>query len=351
MASRNKTSPDLLKRLKKDVVLGAEGYLFELERRGYIKAGPYVPTVVLDHPEAVKQLHREFLRAGSEVIVAFTYYGHRAKMRAIGKEDLLEDLNRQALRLATEIAAEGNALVAGNLSNTWEYDHTKHRQTEKIVRPMFAEQVQWAVEEGADFIIAETFSHLGEAMIALDAIKQAGLPSVITFAATQKNKTYDGYPYAQACRELSLAGCDVVGLNCSRGPKTILPILKKIRAAIPSDRYVAAQPVPYRTTPKRPIMQNLKPKGYEQHTYIALDPFVLTRFEMAEFAIQAKNMGINYIGICCGGAPHHVRSMAEALGRKPPASENSPDLSLHPVVGRKGKQKAKFNQIVGDFKK
>ena len=105
-----------------DVVLGAEGYLFELERRGYVKAGPFVPEVVLDFPEAVRELHREMLRAGAEVMVAFTYYGHRDKLRSIGREDDLEPLNRNALRLAREVASEGDALVAGNICNTWVYD-------------------------------------------------------------------------------------------------------------------------------------------------------------------------------------------------------------------------------------
>src|SRR2546427_8815310 len=99
----------LLERLHDDVVLGAEGYLFELERRGYLKSGPYVPEVVLDYPDAVRELHREFLRAGSDVMVAFTYYGHREKLRTIGREDDLEPLNRQALRLARQGADEGRA--------------------------------------------------------------------------------------------------------------------------------------------------------------------------------------------------------------------------------------------------
>jgi betaine-homocysteine S-methyltransferase len=75
-------------RLDTDVVVGAEGYLFELERRGYLQAGPYVPEVVLDAPDAVRQLHREFVRAGSDVVEAFTYYGHREKLKVIGKEDV-----------------------------------------------------------------------------------------------------------------------------------------------------------------------------------------------------------------------------------------------------------------------
>jgi betaine-homocysteine S-methyltransferase len=76
----------ILARLENGPVLGAEGYLFELERRGYVKAGPYVPEAVLDHPEAVRELHREFLFAGAEVMVAFTYYGHREKLKAVARE-------------------------------------------------------------------------------------------------------------------------------------------------------------------------------------------------------------------------------------------------------------------------
>ena len=77
MRNRTTRTRGILERLKSGVVLGAEGYVFELERRGYIKAGPYVPEVVLDFPEAVKELHSEFLRACSEVMVALNYYAHR----------------------------------------------------------------------------------------------------------------------------------------------------------------------------------------------------------------------------------------------------------------------------------
>ncbi len=73
----------------------------------------------------------------------------------------------------------------------------------------------------------------------------------------------------------------------------------------------------------------------------ALDPFTHTRFEMADFALAARDLGVNFIGICCGGAPHHVRSMAEALGREVPASRYSPDISLHPVIGENVQEKEK----------
>jgi hypothetical protein len=88
----------ITERLAEGTVLGAEGYVFELERRGYIKAGPFVPEVVLDFPDAVRQLHREFLRAGAEVMVALTYYAHREKLRDVGREGDLEAMNRPAVR-------------------------------------------------------------------------------------------------------------------------------------------------------------------------------------------------------------------------------------------------------------
>jgi len=110
--------PGLLERLAAGPVICAEGYLFEIERRGYLSAGAYVPEAVLEHPDTVARLHRDFLHAGSDVMLAFTYYAHREKLRLIGKEDALEEINRTALRLAREAALEGDALVAGNVCNS-----------------------------------------------------------------------------------------------------------------------------------------------------------------------------------------------------------------------------------------
>jgi betaine-homocysteine S-methyltransferase len=319
----------LSQRLAQGVVLGAEGYLFELERRGYLKSGPYVPEVVLDFPDAVRELHRELLRAGAEVMVAFTYYGHREKLRHVGREQDLEALNRQALRLAREVAAEGDALVAGNICNTWAYDPDS-AESAATVREMYREQLAWAVEEGADLVIAETNDYLGEALIATEVIREHGLPAVVTFASTAAT-TIDGFELDEACRRVEAAGADVVGLNCSRGPRTMLPLLERLRAAVSC--HVAAQPVPYRTTPEQPTFQSLRDEQGRRAFPLALDPFLCTRFQMAEFAVAARDLGVGYIGICCGGAPHHVRAMAEALGRTVPASRYSPDLSLHPILG------------------
>src|SRR6266481_2738738 len=155
-------------------VICAEGYLFELERRGYLQAGAFVPEVVLEHPEAVAQVHRDFVHAGSDVVEAFTYYAHREKLRLIGREHQLETMNREALRIAKAVAAETGALFAGDICNTNVYKPDDTKSIEAC-RAMFEEQVAWAAEAGVDYVIAETFSYGAEAKLALEIIKSAGL--------------------------------------------------------------------------------------------------------------------------------------------------------------------------------
>ncbi|CAN5687094.1 hypothetical protein BH18ACT15_BH18ACT15_10170 [soil metagenome] len=313
----------------------AEGYLFELERRGYLQAGAYVPEVVLDHPEQVSGLHQEFVHAGSDIVEAFTYYGHREKLRLIGKEALLEDLNRTALLLARDVASDTDTLFAGNIcnANAWdEGDEDSHHR----VRAMFEEQVEWAADAGVDLIIGETFSYGEEALVSLDAITSAQLPSVITLAIHRNGLTREGWSALEACKRLSDSGADVVGLNCIRGPDTMLPLLDGIAGQVSA--YVAALPVPYRTSAAEPTFQSLSDPVYDhlpQQTPFptALDPFTCNRYEMAEFTIRARELGVSYFGICCGAAPHHIRSMAEALGHTPPASRYSPDMSKHAFLG------------------
>jgi len=333
---------DILDRLEEGIVLGAEGYVFELERRGYLKAGPYVPEVVLDNPSALRELHREFLLAGADVMVAMTYYAHRDKLRIIGREGDLERLNRKAIRIAKGVAKEGDALVAGDISNTWAYNPDDLEATSSLVRRMYDEQVRLAHDEGVDFVIAETIEYVGEALIALEVIKKYRLPAMVTFAATY-DKSKDGYDWIDGCRMLKENGADVVGFNCIRGPDTMLPLLKRLRKEV--DGYIAAQPVPYHTTRSHKAFQFLKYKNKPAFP-TELEPFLSTRSEMADFASRAKGIGVNYIGICCGAAPHHVRAMAEALGRRPPASRYSPNMSIHGMLGSdprlKNKHEKKF---------
>jgi len=323
--------PDLLELLAHRPIVCAEGYLFECERRGYLQAGAFVPEVVLDHPEVVDELHREFVHAGSDVVEAFTYYGHREKLRVIGKEDILEPLNRHALSIAAAVARETGTLLAGNICNTNVYE--PGGSADQAVRSAFSEQVTWAAEAGVDFIIAETFSWAGEALLALEAIRAAGLPAVVTYAIHRDGGMRDGMTPQEACLRAEQAGAAVVGLNCIRGPMTMLPLLAPIHAAVSCP--VAALPVPYRTTAAEPSMQALTDpaRAGQQAFPTALDPFTCTRDELGEFATEALGLGVRYLGVCCGAGPHHVRAVAEAIGMTPPASRYSPDMSRHSFLG------------------
>jgi len=268
-------------------------------------------------------------------VEAFTYYAHREKLRLIGKEHLLERLNRDALEIAKHVARDTSTLLAGDICNTNVFEAGSAASSDQV-RAMFTEQVGWAAEAGVDFVIGETFSYGEEALLALDVIRQAGLPAVITLAIHQAPETRDGWSVPEACKRLADAGADVVGLNCIRGPQTMLPLLEEVVGAV--DVPVAALPVPYRTTPEQPSFQSLRDPAYERPDFdrpfpIALDPFTCNRFEIADFTRAAREIGVRYFGVCCGAGPHHIRSMAEALGRTPPASHYSADMSKHAFLG------------------
>ena len=330
---------NLIERLNQGPVLCAEGYLFAMERRGYLQAGAFVPEVVLEHPEVVSQLHREFIRSGSEVVQAFTYYGHREKLKIIGKEKLLESLQKNALKIANDARNEFKDLdlmVAGNVANTNVYDPNEKKSNIECQK-MFEEQVAWAKEAGVDFIIAETITWVEELKIALKVIKDAGLIAVCNYAFRRDGKTREGTSPGEACKILEDNGADVVGLNCFRGPKMTMKLLPEIRKAVSC--HVAALPVPYRTTEKDPGFLNQKDDGGDcipgKNAFpVALDNLYCNRYEMAEFAKECADKKINFIGICCGAEPHHVREMSVALGRKPISYKYYPDISRHWLHGK-----------------
>ena len=299
----------ILERLAEGVVLGDGGYLLELEKRGYVQAGPFTPEVSLTHPEALAQLHREFMHAGAEVLQTLTFYASEDKLATVGLAGRVDDINRAAVKIAKQVAAEGDALVAGNISLTWAYDPGDPRSGEHV-RALLDRQIDVMMAEGGvDFIIGETFSWLGEALIAVERIKKSGVPAMVTMSFEANARSYEGDPPAECAKKLAGAGADIVGINCLRGPAQTLPLLRQIREAVPG--YVAAQPVAYRTSDEHPDFTSMPEFPY------SLDPLQLPRKAMADFGIQARDMGVNYIGSCCGSVAAHVRAMAKALGKLP----------------------------------
>ncbi len=298
-------SKGILERLKAGVVLGDGGYVLELEKRGYVLAGPFTPEATVEHPEAVLELHREFVDAGAEVIQALAFYGDREKLRTVGYADRVGDINRAAVRLARQAAGD-RALVAGNLSMTWQYEPESQAAANRV-RALLDEQLGHQIEIGIDFIIAETFLYLGEALLAAEFGKRSGLPIMVTLSFEDKPVTRDGKSPAECAKALLDAGADIVGTNCWRGPTHMLPIVEEMRRA--TRGYIAIQAPAYRTTDATPFFTGLK--GFPD----AMEPYQLTRWEMADYARRAQAVGANFIGACCGAVATHIREMARALGK------------------------------------
>lgn len=324
----------LIERLENgENIIVAEGYIFEFERRGYLKAGSFVPQVVLEHPDLVKQLHQEYVHAGSDVVLAFTYYAHREKMRLVGKEKEIEEMNRRALRIAREVADDTGTLMAGNICNSTVYQPGNKELIEKT-RAMFKEQVEWAVEENADFIVAETFQDYGEAALALEVIQAfgKGTPAVVTLQPGPTLYTADGVPIGEACKKLEDCGAAVVGLNCGRGPGTIIEALKEVKRVCKGP--IAAVPVPYRTTSKQPTFFSITIPGTDIRAFpLNVSSCLSTREEVELFAQEAKALGAQYVGLCCGNSSHQLRIIAEVYGKHAPASDYAPEMEKHFIFG------------------
>lgn len=334
----------ILERLRKGFVIGDGGTIFELERRGYVSAGPFTPEAVIENPEAVRQLQVDFARAGADVLQACAYYAHKEKLKDIGMESALESINKNAVRIARDIADQYGLIVAGNLCNTWVYD-PDDSSTHAKTREQFEEQIQYQMDYGVDFFIAETIEALGEAKIALEAIKASGKPSMITLGFKRDAVTSDGVILEEAFKALEDSGADIVGINCFRDPERMLPLAERVRKSVSC--YVATQPVAFRCTDDKPYFQIQEFEGRVAFP-TELDPFVLTRKEMASYALKAKESGINFIGSCCGTAPHHIRAMAEALGRTVPNSRYSPRIDLHKIIGDKEHVREKDERILSE---
>jgi betaine-homocysteine S-methyltransferase len=300
----------LLERLAEGSVLGDGGYLLELEKRGYVQAGPFTPEVAVEHPDALAELHREFLRAGAEFLTTMTFYASDDKLATVGLKDKVDDINRSAVKVARQVAAEGDALVAGDLSLTWAYD-TGDASSAGHVRALFDRQLQDMLDAGPpDFWVGETFSFLGEALLFVERARATGLPVMVTMCFEQPEpRSYEWDTPADCARKLADAGADVVGVNCLNGPQQQLPIAMVMREAISG--YVASQPVAYRTSAESPDFTSTPNFPY------GLSPLQLARGEMADFARKAEDGGINVIGSCCGSVAEHVRAMAKAIGKLP----------------------------------
>nr|KAF6354368.1 betaine--homocysteine S-methyltransferase [Myotis myotis] len=214
-----KAKKGILERLNSgEVVIGDGGFVFSLEKRGYVKAGPWTPEAAVEHPEAVRQLHREFLRAGSNVMQTFTFYASEDKLENRGNyvaEKISgQKVNEAACDIARQVADEGDALVAGGVSQTPSYLSCK---SETEVKKVFQQQLEVFMKKNVDFLIAEYFEHVEEAVWAVEALKASGKPVAATMCIGPEGDLHGVTPGECAVR-LVKAGASIVGVNCHFDP-------------------------------------------------------------------------------------------------------------------------------------
>jgi betaine-homocysteine S-methyltransferase len=305
--------------LKSSVVLGDGGYLIELERRGYVDSGAdretvgtgrgsgqFTPETVIQNPDALRELHREFLHAGSRVLQALTFFGTREKLNRAGYGADTERINFTAVKIAREIAGD-TALVAGSVSRTQLTEREGLGSLDKS-RDHLAEQIRLLKDAGVDFLILETFFHLAEIKIALQCAAQAQLQAVATMSFRPlTDKCSDGHTPAECARVMADLGAVAVGANCEQNPQRMLPLLREMRDTVSVP--VAAQPAAFRTTDACHSFTRLPAFPNE------LETIQVSRREFVEFGAVARNEGIGYVGGCCGCNAAYIRALATGLRR------------------------------------
>ena len=303
--------------LNEGVVLGDGGYLIELERRGYVDSGSrrekvgtgkgsgqFTPEVAIENPDALRQLHLEFVKAGSQVLQALTFFATREKLNRAGYGAQTEEINRAAVRIAREVAGD-QALVAGSVSRTQLIEREGPGALGQA-QDLMAEQIRLLKDARVDFLILETFFRLDEMLAALDAANASGLSAVTTLSFRPLiTCCSDGHTPAQCGRVLADRGAVAVGANCEQEPGRMLSLLREMRNAttIP----IAAQPAAFRTTEHCHCFT--RQAAFPDD----LETIQVSRREFFEFGKIAKAEGLGYVGGCCGCNAAYLRALADGL--------------------------------------
>ena len=296
---------DILKMLEEGVVLSDGGMIIEARWRGYD-----TPAMILEDPDALRQIHQDFYRAGSHVLQAQTWWTSRSQLErrdisgdGVGGEAArLEEISRTAIRLAREASGD-EALVAGCLNQTaagsWTGPYIyqpDNAQARERACAEWDEHISWMVDAGAGLLVPETFARLDEARLCLSRCKKTDVPAMVLMGSS--SRTHDGATPAECAKVLADEGADIVGLVCSGDSMTMWPGVLAMREAV--DIPIAYQPQGYRNAgPNNSVIR---------------ESMIVSGSEMAQYALKAKAEGINFIGACCGAGPSHIRAIAQALG-------------------------------------
>ncbi|MCG6987272.1 MAG: bifunctional homocysteine S-methyltransferase/methylenetetrahydrofolate reductase [Gemmatimonadetes bacterium] len=248
----------------------------------------------LSRPDLVRRIHEEYVAAGAEILETNTFGANPVKLSSFGLDERTEEINRAAAGLARE-GARGKAMVAGAIGplgiRIEPWGPTSLDEAESF----YARQIAGLLEGGVDGFVLETFSDVSELLCALRAVRAAcDLPIVAQATVGQDGKTALGTEPRQIGTMLTEAGADVVGLNCSVGPAVMLDSLEEMAEA--TDRPFSAQPnagLP-RTVGDRKI-------------YLASPEY------MAQYARRMIDVGVKFVGGCCGTTPEHVKRLRDTV--------------------------------------
>ena len=255
--------------------------------------------LVASHPEMVGAVHREYLEAGAELIETLSFGANRQRLAAWGLEGRVGQLNRRAAQLAREAreVSGRDALVGGSVGPLGPPTRGASGISEPAARATFREQIEGLLEGGADVIVLETFSDLGQLLLAVGEARRASdVPVIASLAFGEELVLADGSSPRAAAEALAGAGADAVGVNCGAGPAACLDAL-------------GAMGRPADGAPAHSIMPNagLSQRLEGRFVYAASAEYfgtVTPRFLAA---------GARIVGGCCGTTPDHIAEMRAAL--------------------------------------
>jgi homocysteine S-methyltransferase len=248
----------------------------------------------LREADIVRDVHRDYLRAGAEILETNSFGANRVKLARYGLEHEVEAINARAAEIARGVARE-TASVAGAIGplgiRIEPYGPTSVDEAEAH----FREQAEGLLSGGVDLFVLETFGDLAEIQAAVRAVQAiCDLPIVAQMVIKEDGSTALGTDAALFAQRLTEAGVDVVGMNCSVGPAAMLEVVDRLAGA--TDRPLSAQP-----------NAGLPREVDGRKIYMASPEY------MATYAAQMIRKGVRFVGGCCGTTPEHIREIAAAV--------------------------------------
>jgi len=327
---------DLVGRLASgEVVLGDGSYIMTLEKRGYATAGSWTPESAAEHPEAVEQLGIEFARAGADITQTFTFWAHEDALPK-GCKFSCAEINQAACDIAKKVSRSKGTIVAGGITQTGTF--TLGKSVKAQVQEELRQALEVLIKNEVDLIICEYFRNILEMEWAIEVALEYDIPVAATMCMGPGGDD-SGVGVGECAVRMAKAGALLVGVNCLFDPFICIEVLKSMKVALDAfelSPYLMAQPLGYRV-PDGGSFGWVEVPEFP----FSVEPRQITRWEARRWARQAFQLGVRYIGGCCGFEPYHIRAMAEELadvrGGLPEASDKSDhDLSIHRGLEEKG---------------